>query len=181
MRWLFSLGCAFQHHLLTPPWTFQCLFPGVPFEANDKVILRYDGARIDGTEWEKRKEDTESGLSNLDNCYALGHMVNHPRREDFPNIMAFPIEFNPTELKAMGLDRCLIPYANHENWYYSTEWNEMIKTPVDLPFPGLVMFSTRFLSDGTELLFDYNLGMDQYPEWYAERDVAADVKHESST
>jgi len=180
-----------------PPW-----FPGSTWDENDKQINRCDGALIDGQRWVDRKiELSESSnganimeldisntnnnsnieFSNLDNSYAKGHMINHPTSQCAPNVMSWAIDFDVLELQSNhNVNRTSIPYFLSSDWYHNSDDGITVKTPLNLPVPGLVMISTKSIADGDELLFDYQLGMpkNKRPEWYHDRLASVDFKHE---
>ena len=115
------------------------------WEENDKVIARYDGSRVDGLAWEKRHNHAadggaEEGMELLhDNGYAVGHMLNHPAPDAHPNVMHWGVDLNAdTLLEEHGIERELLPYAMYPNWYYSSEWNEMVSTPAHYPLGAVV-------------------------------------------
>ena len=182
-----------------------------PWEANDKVFARHDGSKVDGLAWELRhcKHDgadsdcattsitslmegtfphTDSApfldLGMCKNPYAVGNIMNHPTAEEYPNVMAWCVDIDAAAVTAkLGIERALLPYATHPNWYYSTESNALIPTPGDYPVGAVVMVSTRWIRTGDELLFDYGLGGEsaRMLEWYCKRDVEADIEDEERT
>lgn len=188
----------------------------VGWEQNDKRITLVCGGCIDGHHWEitrnahcdniEQAEGTDTVLQPADmepdpltalaNEHALGHMINHPDSTTVPNIMEWRILLNLESLAAAGIPRARVPYALSKEWYYSREYCSDIPTPSGADIPGLVMMSTRQITPGEELLFDYNLsgrhesddvdgggtrGGTLLPTWYVPRDIASDIASEAAS
>uniref|UniRef100_A0A7S2U2I2 SET domain-containing protein n=1 Tax=Lotharella oceanica TaxID=641309 RepID=A0A7S2U2I2_9EUKA len=131
------------------------------WDDNDKVITRYDGVRVDAKYFETASEGPLEEAKRR-NGFAVGHMINHPPAGMKPNVVAFPIDI-PAEIA----NRELVPYENHPVWYFSQETMYDVMLPPNLPFAGVAMFSSAEIEIDEELLFDYNLALDQpLPEWY---------------
>ena len=107
--------------------------------------------------------------------------MNHPAPDVYPNVMAWCVDIDAEAmLSEHGIKRGLLPYVTYPNWYYSSEWDEMMATPDNYPLGAVVMVSTRWIGTGAELLFDYGLGDENAErlEWYCKRNLDADIVDE---
>ena len=143
--------------------------------ANDKVLVRNDGTRIDGDAFE-----SDAAFAAVHRRYAIGQMCNHPAADQSPNVMGWPLDWEVEALEKRGVARDAIPNALHECWYYSTR-SGAVPLPASAPVPGLAMVTTRRVAPGEELLFDYELpNFAARPEWFAPRNALRDAAAEDA-
>lgn len=83
------------------------------------IRVRFCGGCVDGLQWERRRTNAytmqlpvKQGdgslpllFSDLDNNFALGHMVNHPHADAVPNVMDWAVEFDVHLLASRGISR----------------------------------------------------------------------------
>eukprot|EP00123_Amoebidium_parasiticum_P021457 comp6750_c0_seq1/m.2528 comp6750_c0_seq1/g.2528 ORF comp6750_c0_seq1/g.2528 comp6750_c0_seq1/m.2528 type:complete len:330 (-) comp6750_c0_seq1:45-1034(-) len=153
-------------------------------KGSDKILVRLDGVHLDGMPWEIEREGKIAGNEHVSNCvdlrehgypllsqvqnsFALGHLVNHPPKGYKTNVECWPID-----LELTSLDRNLrkaVPYAMNRYWYTCALSLETISVPPEIPLsrmPGMAMFALEDLEEGQELFFDYRLDPKTAPEWY---------------
>eukprot|EP00037_Helgoeca_nana_P001239 m.25852 g.25852 ORF g.25852 m.25852 type:complete len:459 (+) comp11595_c0_seq1:303-1679(+) len=120
-------------------------------------------------------------LALCENEYALGHLMNHPNATDAPNVIDWTVLLDVDQLVEAGVSRARVPYTVHDVWYFSREMGVHVTAPIGSPIPGKIMLTTRPISVGAELLFDYNLNTKTAATqgWYTARDAKEDAKSEA--
>jgi hypothetical protein len=107
--------------------------------------------------------------------------MNHPNATDAPNVIDWTVLLDVDQLVEAGVSRARVPYTVHDVWYFSREMGVHVPAPIGSPIPGKIMLTTRPISVGAELLFDYNLNTETAATqgWYTARDAKEDAKSEA--
>lgn len=156
-----------------PPGTVVSLYPGL---VHLKEFLRNDGyfssilpdpdfmlmARIDEALIDGRSADKVPY-----NPYAVGHKINHCGSDKKPNVMQVSFDYANDFLVGDKFPQHLRRYVPNAFARTPTLIGKLSIGPTTF-MPGVVLVSTRHLSDGDELLMDYRLDPDSsaLPAWY---------------
>jgi len=152
-----------------PGWTHET------WKENSYTMSLPDGGRIDGRAFLQK---TDTRIKLIRNKLCVGHMINHPNKDDNPNVLAFPIVVDVDTVQ----DKTTIPSVLSESWYFSETVCALIPVPMEMRkmVPCVAIVVTKELKCGDELLLDYNLCEEvaKDEEWYVLRDAEADYENE---
>jgi hypothetical protein len=96
------------------------------------------------------------------NPWALGHMVNHPPADGFPNCHCSMLNY--TERTFQSQEQ-LVKYIPN-SYARPLGWQSQFFLPEPILMHGLCLVSRRDL-ENEELLYDYRLQSEETPEWYS--------------
>lgn len=156
-----------------PPGTVVSLYPGLvhlkEFLREDSyfssilpdpdfmLMARIDEALIDGRSVDKVPY----------NPYSVGHKINHCGNDRKPNVMQVSFDYANDFLVGDKFPHHLRRHVPNAFARAPTIIGKLSIGPTTF-MPGIVLVSTRHLSDGDELLMDYRLDPDSsaLPAWY---------------
>jgi hypothetical protein len=142
-----------KEHLLTTAPDVMAHFAG---EDDCQISLRFDDYVVDS----RRSPVTVLTRAGSMNPWALGHMVNHPPPETFPNCQSTMLNY--TERMQLEDMAQYIPntYARVPSWQSS------FFDPEPLVMHGLCLITRQDVRN-EELVYDYRLQSNETPDWYS--------------
>jgi hypothetical protein len=142
-----------KEHLLTTAPDVMAHFAG---EDDCQISLRFDDYVVDS----RRSPVTVLTRAGSMNPWALGHMIDHPPPETFPNCQSTILNY--TERMKLEDMAQYIPntYARVPSWQSS------FFDPEPLVMHGLCLVTRQDVRN-EELLYDYRLQSNETPDWYS--------------
>jgi hypothetical protein len=141
-----------EHLLTTAPDVME------HFEGDDdcQISLRFDDYVVDS----RRSPVTVLTREGSMNPWALGHMINHPPPETFPNCQSTMLNY--TERMQLGDMAQYIP----NTYARAPSWQSSFFDPEPLVMHGLCLITRRDVRN-EELVYDYRLQSNETPDWYS--------------
>lgn len=147
-----------KEHLLTNDPELMQHFDDDGDDEDCQISLRFDDYVIDSRQSPVIVLSQEGSM----NPGALGHMVNHPPKEIFPNCHCSMLNYT---------ERAFQSHANLVKYIPNTYarplgWQSQFFLPEPVVMHGLCLVSRRNL-ENEELMYDYRLQSEQPPDWYS--------------
>lgn len=127
-------------------------------EEDCQISLRFDDYVIDSRQSPVIVLSREGSM----NPWALGHMVNHPPEQVFPNCHCSMLNYSE---RAFQSDEKLVKYIPN-TYARPLGWQSQFFLPEPILMHGLCLVSRREL-ENEELMYDYRLQSEQTPDWYS--------------
>jgi hypothetical protein len=127
-------------------------------EEDCQISLRFDDYIIDSRKSPVIVLNREGSM----NPWALGHMVNHPPSQGFPNCHCSMLNY--TERVFQSHEQ-LVTYIPN-SYARPLGWQSQFFLPEPILMHGLCLVSRRDL-ENEELMYDYRLQSEVTPEWYS--------------
>lgn len=152
---------------------FYDLF-GTKKQPNLHMAQRYDGGTVNSK---------IGGKARFRNCFAVGHMINHPPPKYTPNVLICPFDFDNDYMRkqSASFDN-YIPNELYTNPNIFPRWMSRLREKQSL-VPSLVFVASREIQDGEELLVNYrfNPKLEKlWPAWYTPVDSHEDAERWAS-